>query len=208
MDYRPNNAPLGNPRDYSAKRGKTFIAEKKCWGSLLVEYKTSYTEFFVLYDFPNPRRQYEVLTGQIEKVGYQTFDKSGHEKERGNYLNDNDLGYDQIVNDQDWLRQNPDSTDPPPQVAVKRFKKIQYKPFLTLPIELFYTNGRQSVTAQFTPPEPDFMDIPLDELPKITVYEKRVRERLRGGAYVEHIEEFTSVDVMGRVKKEMMEKRL
>jgi hypothetical protein len=51
------------------------------------------------------------------------------------------------------------------------------------------------------------MDIPLDELPKITIYEKRVREKLRGGAEVDHIEEITSLDVMGRVKKEIMEKR-
>lgn len=207
LDYRPNNAPLGSPRNYNPKRGKTFIAEKKCWGSILVEYKTTYTEFAVLYDFPEPRRQYEVFAGQIEKVGYQTFDQTGYQIEQGNYLNDNDLGYDQIVDDQDWIQQNPDSTDPPPKVAVKLFKKIQYKPFITPHIELFYTNGRQSTTTQFTPPQPDFMDIPLDELPKITIYEKRVREKLRGGAEVDHIEEITSLDVMGRVKKEIMEKR-
>ncbi len=200
LEYRPNNAPLGVPRDYSPKRGKTFIAEKKCWGSILVEYTTSYTEYAILYDFPDLRRQYEVLAGQIEKVGYQTFDKNNTVLEQQNYLNGNDIGYDRIVDD-------PESSDtPPPKVAVKLLKKIQYKPFTTPPIEIFYTNGRQSTTAQFTPPTPDFLDIPIAEIPKSTIYEKRRRKSLRG-VVVDHVEEFIAVDVLGRVTKEIMEKR-
>ncbi len=210
LEYRPNNAPPGDDDDkFGPKRGRTYYAEKPCWGSLLVEYETTYSEFRILYDFKEPRRYLEVLAGNIEKIGYITLDMQDKVVERGNALEENDLGHDRTVTDIDWLERNEDKTagDDAPEVALKLLKKIQYRPFTTESIQIFYTNGRQTATAQFTPPTPDFMAIPTSELPRIAIFEQRRQEKTPGGATVEHIEEITFVDVMGNVISEKLERR-
>jgi len=214
LKYRPNNAVTGkdfkkNKRDYAPKRGKTFIADKVCWGSLLVEYTTSYTEFIFFYDFPEPRRTYEVMAGHIDKVGYITLDVNRNVKDRGNYLEGNYIGHDKIVDDPDWVEENQGKSlaKPPPQVAIKLFKKIQFKPFPTPPLELFYTNGRQATYVQWTPPQPKFMDLPVEEIPKIALFEQRIQVKVPGGAKVEHVEEIKFLDIYGNITTEKLERR-
>lgn len=214
LTYRPNNAPVGKDYarekiDFSPKRGRTFHADKKCWGSLWVEYTTFYTEFEIIYDFPNPVRHFEVLAGNVERIGYQVLDKKGKVVDRGDSLKGNDFAFDRKVPDLDWIRENRNKVSPdkpPPEIAVRLFNKIQLKPFTVPKIDILYTNGRQAATATFNPPQPNFMDMPVDELPKVAIFEKRVKE-LKGGAYVEHVEEITYLDIMGNVRSEKLERR-
>jgi hypothetical protein len=56
-------------------------------------------------------------------------------------------------------------------------------------------------TSTFTP-EVDFNDAVLKELPKMAIYERRMRE-----SYVDHIEEVVFVDSMGNVTSENLEIR-
>lgn len=214
LDYRPNNAPFGEDfekekQNFSPKKGRTFHADKKCWGSMWVEYKTSYTEFEIYYDFPSPCRTYEILAGNVERVGYQVQDKKGKVLESGDVLPGSDLQPDKKVTDPDWVRENKAKISPtnlPPEIAVKLFKRVQMQPFTTPSIDILYTNGRQAASATFNPPEPNFMDMPVDELPKVVIFEKRVREK-KGGVTVDHVEEVTYLDITGNITTEKLESR-
>ena len=214
LDYRPNNAAFGKDferekKNFTPKKGRTFHADKKCWGSMWVEYETSYTEFEIYYDFPQPTRTYEILAGNIERVGYQVVDKKGKVIDRGDNLEGCTLEYDMKVSDPDWIRENKAKISPtnlPPEIAVRLCKKIQMQSFTTTSIDILYTNGRQAASATFNPPEPNFMDMPVDELPKVAIFEKLVREK-KGGVAVDHVEEVTLLDIMGNVTSEKIEKR-
>ena len=206
LKRRPNNYTLGKDfkkgkANYNPKPGAVFYSEEPCYGSLIVEYEVDYTEYAILYDFPEPYRYYEVISGSVERVGYLTKDMQDNEEDRGSSINGNDVEFDKEVDD-------PDSDDDPkPKIAVKLIKMIRFLSFNIPKINIMYTNGRHSAIASFTPPQPDFMDLPLNELPKIAIHEKRRQEVTPSGSTVEHIEELTLLDVMGNITTEKMEDR-
>jgi len=242
IDENGNEVALPKQKE----QGK-FVTPKPVWGSISVEYQTSYSEFLLLYDYPNMQRSYEVLPGAIEKVGYITVDtndkpiaeKSGEPKRQGYSLRDGgfgfkkkesgggyiledrrdqgladnlvegDLSYDRIELDKDWIRQNKSKSDyklsNAPQVALKLLKKLRFKPVSVQPIDIFYTNGKRSVSASFSAPAPIILDMPEKELPKIAIFEKRLREKTAAGGWNINVVEVRFLDILGNVTQEKLE---
>lgn len=224
-----------------------FFSPREVWGTLIVEYKVSYSEFLILYDFPDMKRPYEVMPGAIEKVGYITVnandkpiaEKSGEPKRQGYSLRDGgvgfqkvsnvngyiiedrrglglpetlvegDIGYDRIELDKDWIRNNKTKSDfkkeNAPQVALKLLKKVRFKPMSVQPIDIFYTNGKRSVSATFSAPQPIILDMPEKELPKVAIFEKRLREKTSAGGWNINAVEIKILDILGNVTSEKLE---
>ena len=224
-----------------------FTSPKPVWGTLIVEYVVSYSEFLIAYDFPDMKRSYEVMPGTIEKVGYITVDtndkpvqkKSKEPQPQGYSLRDagvgfqrqegvggyivvdrrgqsnpetldrGDIGYDRIELDKDWIRKNKDKSDfskgNAPQVALKLLKKIRFKPFQIKPIEIFYTNGKRAVAATFSPPPPIVLDMPEKELPKVVIFEKRLKSLTASKNWRWDVVEIRILDILGNVTQEKLE---
>ncbi|MCP4696743.1 MAG: hypothetical protein GY862_07830, partial [Gammaproteobacteria bacterium] len=230
-------------------RGPVFYSDVPCFGSIVVEYEAGYTEYQVLYDFPEPKRVFDITAGNIQKTGFITKDVGGEivewdtdlREESGiGGLLDQEIeveGKNNIVQPivrhvklSDGTNMNPNTgavipkgeplidadglvdvnydTEPcdyykeddnPPcrKVALRLFFRLNFKPFRVTPLTLVATNGRQCNTATFTPPEPNFSDASQDELPKVAVYESRIREMFypEGGGS----EQFSEVDVIDEI---------
>lgn len=231
----------------SYKGNGKFTTPNPVWGTLIVEYEASYSEFLILYDFPDMKRSYEVMPGSIEKVGYITVTtndkpvqkKSGEPKPQGYSIRDagigfdrqenvsgyivedrrgqsnpqtisqGDIGYDRIELDKDWIRKNKDKSDFKtsncPQVALKLLKKIRFKPFQIKPIEIFYTNGKRAVAATFSPPPPIVLDMPEKELPKVVIFEKRLKSLTASKNWRWDVVEIRILDILGNVTQEKLE---
>jgi len=191
----------------SNKRGGSistyFIAKMKCWGSVIVEYDVDYTLFCILYDLDKPKRQYRIKPGETVFVGYVTKkknpDKDSENKfiiaEQGNKLNGCDLEISKSIDAY--------STDLKKEITlnIALVPQVEFLPYTARSISFFVTDKINIVTASFTP-EIDFNDEILKKLPKMAVWEVRMREK-----NVDHIEEITFVDVMGNVTKENLEVR-
>jgi hypothetical protein len=179
---------------YEAKRGKTFYSKEPVWGSLVVQYQVSYTAFELFYDFPDPRRPYEVVVGGIERVGTLVKDYKNDDVVNNSALTDNDIGYDFQKKDNDWIRANKNKTDfdyaKAPHVYLKLFPKIRFKPYRVPSIELFYTNGKRVATRAWQPPQPEFMDLSQEELPKVAIFEERKRYRRYADDAVSNAEDY------------------
>jgi hypothetical protein len=187
-DEKPSNKRGGSISDY-------FIAKMRCWGSIIVEYDVNYTLFAILYDLEKPKRQYRIKPGETVYVGYVTRNKNGGVASQGNKLDGCDLEIDRSVEAY--------STDLKRDITLNLalIVQVEFLPYTPRSITFFVTDKINIATASFTP-EIDFNDEILKKLPKMAVWEVRVRE-----GYIDHIEEVTFVDVMGNVTKENLEIR-
>lgn len=256
-DDRPNNLkPNILQSNYSGAKSEGWLrAAVPCWGTVLVEYRTEYTEYQFLYDFPKPKRVYEITAGNVEKVGYLTKGFTAEEgivawdttlpgaPEIGELrFQDTEIEYggkirqhitrhvkihestgeplmqdgglvDVDYSGDETCEYDPESDEEPTcrKIALRLFFQLTFKPFRVVPFTLVATNGRQAAATTFTPPEPDFSDIPEEEVPKIAFFESRKQEYIYpdGGGYstylkAEHIEEIRYIDMFGKVTSERM----
>ncbi|MCP4702354.1 MAG: hypothetical protein GY862_36660, partial [Gammaproteobacteria bacterium] len=93
-DKKPDNLKRGEKyASPKGTRGPVFYSDVPCRGSIVAECETTYTEYEVLYDFPNPKRIFEITAGNIEKTGFITKDQSGEIVEWGTDLReDSNIG--------------------------------------------------------------------------------------------------------------------
>ena len=207
-------------RGYIGTKGVTFRSANPCWGMMVVEYVTQYSEFQLLYDFPNPQRTIRVSVGSVEKVGYEVHGKDADNiKEFGTSLPPSTVGERDGVfcrhvrlaknAENKWepvipLEDVTDSTSP--QCAVRVMKKVEELEFEVTGIELMYTNGVAMVSSTFMPPKPNFSPSPAEEVPKIVIWESR-RRRTVGGATVDIVEAIKYMDVLGNITEEKFEEK-
>lgn len=180
-----------------------FTAGKPCWGTLVVEYEAAYDEWALLYDFPVQQRFFEVSAGNVEQVGFETYDMEDNRVAAGSALDGVELSADQELDNGEGVL-----------IPLKLFKKINFRPYKITPLTIIASNGKQAASTTWTPPAPDFSAIPEKELPRVAFFEKRRRERVYpdGGSSstyydVEHIEEVRYVDLLGNVTSEKQETR-
>lgn len=190
-------APANNR---NGKISTYFIAKHACWGSIVVEYDVDYTLFCVLYDLDDPIRKYRVRPGDIVQVGFMTASKPDGDKkssliEQGEQLAGCDLEIDRTISFTD------ERIEGEVEGNFTLVSKVEWLPYNPKPITFFVTDKLNITTATFTP-EINFLDDVIDKLPKMAVYERRLRE-----GYIDHIEEVTFVDVMGNVTTEHLEQR-
>lgn len=207
-----------NRHGYKAKKGKTFYSKMPVWGSLLVEYTVHYTAFELFYDFPQPTRTYEIVPGGIERVGKLIFDYADSLIVNESALHNRSIGYDKQKKDKDWIRANKSKADfdhkNAPNVYLKLFPKIRFKPFRCPAIELFFTNGKRVATTRWHPPQPEFMDFAQDELPKMEIFQESKRYRRYADDAVSNDDEYGEyerviesvfVDPLGNVTRQRYE---
>lgn len=72
-EHRPRNIKPDQMYDGGKASVGTFYAKGPQWGTILVQYEVPYTEFEVIYDYPNPALSFEVVPGQVEMAGFVEY---------------------------------------------------------------------------------------------------------------------------------------
>ena len=213
-----------------------FFAQKPCWGTIVVKYKVSVSEFAVLYDLRKPKRVFEITPGNVEQVGFVTL-LDGMIREWGdlNSTSFSGLRYAELKSDgklKEPIKETDsgsckyekgdsaptEALDPVPscyKIGLKLFNKVEFKDTTVDPIMLFATNGKRTNATSFTPKKIDFSDMPKEELPKAAIYELRRRMLVYPNddvtqdpiGFNDSVELIRYVDITGKVTEEKLEKR-
>jgi hypothetical protein len=193
-----------------ADPGTTFKSmDGPCWGMLIIEYKVSYAEFEVLYDYEKEiKRSYRVGANRPQRIGFVTYDAEGNKKDISTSAPGGSFSADKTLTKKEAGDREAQ------EFGYKIFPKIEFVPYTPTPQVFIYSNTFTAKSLDWTPPEPDFSEIPSKDLPRISIFERRRRYRVypngasTGSTYAEidRTEELKLIDALGNLSEERIEK--
>gem|GEM_PF-4451981 len=172
------------------ERGHTFRSSERAYGSLIVEYQTSYDEYEIYYDAGELKQPYSISCS-IEPVGSAIYSKA-----TGDFIESKP---------HPLITHEIEKTEDSKTERYKLFKKINFSSVQSPSIDVLCTNGDSAATLSFSAAV-HVAELSKDDLPKVVIYQEREREKVTGDGdsyvEVEHVKTSKYIDMLGNVDTE------